>query len=78
VLIILISIVPTKKICSDEIMHMFVGPGAYIRMAPWPPPFTIMRRQDCDAVLKMTLSQGRVKCKKVRMMRTSLAGPRRL
>jgi hypothetical protein len=43
---------------------MFATPGAYIRMAPWPPPFTIMGRQGCDVILKMTLSRGRLKCKK--------------
>jgi hypothetical protein len=40
----------------DEIMHMFVAPGTYIRMASWPPSFTMMGRQGCDIVLKMTLS----------------------
>jgi hypothetical protein len=29
---------------GDEIMHIFAAPGAYIRMPPRPPPFTIMRR----------------------------------
>jgi hypothetical protein len=41
---------------KDEIMHMFATSGAYIRMLPWPPPFATMRRQDCDASLKITLS----------------------
>jgi hypothetical protein len=58
---------------NDEIIHMFVVPVAYIRMSPWPPPFTLMGRQCCDAVLKMTLSRGLLKCTKGRMMRTSLA-----
>jgi hypothetical protein len=40
---------------------------------PWPPPFTIMGRQGCDAAMKMTLSQGQLKCKKGKMTRTSLA-----
>jgi hypothetical protein len=40
-----------------EIMHMFAASGAYIQMPPWPPTFTIMERQDCDAALKMTLSR---------------------
>jgi hypothetical protein len=57
---------------NDETMHMFAASGAYIQMPPWPPPFMIMERQGCVA-LKMTLSQGRLKCKKERMMRTSLA-----
>jgi hypothetical protein len=48
---------------------MFAAPGAY--MSSWPPPFTIMGGQGCDAGLKMTLSRGQLKYKKGRMMRTS-------
>jgi hypothetical protein len=33
----------------------------------------MMGRQGCGAALKMTLSRGRLKCKKRRMMRTSIA-----
>ena len=58
---------------NDEIMHMFAAPDAFIRIPPWPPPFTIMGGHGGDAVLKMALSRGRLKCKKGRMMRTSLA-----
>jgi hypothetical protein len=54
-------------------MHMFAALGANIQMPPWPPPFMIMGRQGCNTVLKMTLSRGRLKCKKGGMMRTSLA-----
>jgi hypothetical protein len=43
---------------NDEIMHMFAAPGAYIQMPSWHPPFTVMERQGCDAVFKMTLSRG--------------------
>jgi hypothetical protein len=32
----------------------------------------MMGRQGCGAALKMTLSRGRLKCKKRRMMRTSI------
>jgi hypothetical protein len=52
---------------------MFAALGAYIQMCQWPPPFTTMGRQDCDAALNMTLSRGRLKYKKGMMMRTSLA-----
>jgi hypothetical protein len=54
-------------------MNIFATPGAYIWMPSWPPTFTIMERQFCDAVLKMTLSRGRLKYKKTRMMMTSIA-----
>jgi hypothetical protein len=57
---------------TDEIMHIFAAPDAYIQILPWPPPFTMMERQGCGAALKATLSQGQLKYKKVRMM-TSLA-----
>jgi hypothetical protein len=43
---------------NDEIMHIFAASCGYIR--------------GCDAALKMTLSQGRVKCKNGKMIRTSL------
>jgi hypothetical protein len=39
-------------------MHMFAALGVYIQMSPWPTPFTMMGRQDCDAALKITLSRG--------------------
>jgi hypothetical protein len=52
---------------------MFVACGAYIRMLSWPQPFMIIGRQGCDTALKMTLSRGRHKCRKARMMRISLA-----
>jgi hypothetical protein len=39
---------------TDEIMLMFATPGTYIQMPLWPPPFTIMGKQGCDAALKMT------------------------
>jgi hypothetical protein len=48
---------------NDEIVHMFAASGVYIQMSPWPPPFTMMGRQDCATALKITLSQGRPKCK---------------
>jgi phosphoribosylanthranilate isomerase len=51
---------------------MFAASGVYIKMPIWPPPFMMMGRQDCGAALKMTLSQGRPKCKK-RRRRTSVA-----
>jgi hypothetical protein len=46
--------------------------GANIRVPPWPPPFTIRGGHGGVAVWKMNLSRGRLKCKKERMMRTSL------
>jgi hypothetical protein len=58
---------------NDEIMHIFVASSVYIQMSPWPPPFTMMGRQGCDAALKITLSRGSLKCKKGRMMRTCLS-----
>jgi hypothetical protein len=54
---------------DDEIK---ATPGANIRVPPWPPPFTIRGGHGSVAVWKMNLSQGRLKCKKGRMMRTSL------
>jgi hypothetical protein len=56
-----------------EIIHMFAASGVYIQMPPWPPPFTMMGRQRCVVALKITLSRGRLKCKKGRMMRTCLS-----
>jgi hypothetical protein len=58
---------------GDEIMNMFVASGIYIEMFPWPPPFTMMGRQCYVADLKITLSRGRLKCKKGRMMRICLS-----
>jgi hypothetical protein len=51
---------------------MFAASGVHIQMSLWPPPFMMMGRQCCGAALKMTLSRGRLKCKKRRMMRTSI------
>jgi hypothetical protein len=58
---------------GDEIMHMFASSGVYIEMSPWPPPFTMIQSQGYAATLKITLSRGRLKCKKERMMRTCLS-----
>jgi hypothetical protein len=58
---------------NDEIIHMFAASGVYIEMSLWPPPFTMMGRQGYAAALKITLSRGRLKCKKGRMMRTCLS-----
>jgi hypothetical protein len=60
---------PYASTRSDEIM---ATPGANIRVPPWPPPFTIRGGHGGVAVWKMNLSRGRLKCKKRRMMRTSL------
>jgi hypothetical protein len=49
-----------------------VSPCANIRVPPWPPPFTIRGGHGGVAVWKMNLSRERLKCKKGRMMRTSL------
>ena len=46
--------------------------GANIQVPPWPPPFTIRGGHGGVKVWKMNLSRGRLKCKKGRMMRTSL------
>jgi hypothetical protein len=54
---------------SDEIM---ATPGANIRVPPWPPPFTFRGGHGIVAVWKINLSQGRLKYKKGRMMRTPL------
>jgi hypothetical protein len=54
---------------DDEIK---ATPGANIRVPPWPQPFTIRGGHGVVAVWKMNLSRGRLKCKKGRMMRTSL------
>jgi hypothetical protein len=58
---------------NDEIMHMLATLGVYIQMSPQPPPFMMMGTQCCAAALKITLSRGRRKCKKGRMMRTCLS-----
>jgi hypothetical protein len=42
-------------------------------MSPEPPPFMMMGTQCCATALKITLSRGRRKCKKGRMMRTCLS-----
>jgi hypothetical protein len=42
----------------DEIMHMFAASGVYIKMFPWPPPFTMTGRQGYVVALKITLSRG--------------------
>jgi hypothetical protein len=60
---------PCASTRSDEIM---ATPGANIRVPPWPPPFTIRGGHGVVAVWKINLSQGQLKCKKGRMMRTSL------
>jgi hypothetical protein len=72
------TIVKPKTVCfqegeNNEIMHLFATSGVYIQMSPWPPPFIMMGRQGCGDALKMTLSRGWLKCKKRRMMRTSIA-----
>jgi hypothetical protein len=58
---------------NDEIMHMFAASGVYIQMSPRPPPFMMVGIQGYAAALKITLSRGRLKCKKGRMMRTCLS-----
>jgi hypothetical protein len=58
---------------NNEILHMFAASGVYIQMSLCPPPFMMMGRQGCGATLKITLSRGWLKCKKRRMMRTSIA-----
>jgi hypothetical protein len=60
---------PYTSTRSDEIM---ATPGANIQVTPWPPPFTIRGGHGVVAVWKTNLSQRRLKCKKGRMMRTSL------
>jgi hypothetical protein len=60
---------PYASTRSDEIMATL---GANIRVPPWPPPFTIRGGHGGVAVWKINLSRGRLKCKKGRMMRTSL------
>jgi hypothetical protein len=52
---------------------MFTASGVYIEMSPWRPPFTMRGRQGYAAVLKITLSRGRLKCNKGRTMRTCLS-----
>jgi hypothetical protein len=52
---------------------MFAALSVYIEMSPWPPPFMMMGRQGYAAALKITLSRGRLKCKKGRMKRTCLS-----
>jgi hypothetical protein len=56
---------------NDEIVHMFAAPGAFVRISPWTPPFTIMGGYG-DEDLKITFSRVRLKCKKGRITRTSL------
>jgi hypothetical protein len=58
---------------NDEIMHIFAASGVYIQISPCPPPFTMMGRQGCTATLKITLSRGRLKYKKGRIIRTCLS-----
>jgi hypothetical protein len=60
---------PYASTRSDEIM---ATPGANIRVPPWPPPFTIRGGHGVVVVWKINLSRGLLKCKKGRMMRTSL------
>jgi hypothetical protein len=60
---------PYTSTRSDEIM---ATPGTNIREPPWPPPFTIRGGHGAVAVWKMILSRGQLKCKKRRIMRTSL------
>jgi hypothetical protein len=43
---------------NDEIMDMFAALDLYIQISPWTPPFTMMGRQGCGVVLKITLSRG--------------------
>jgi hypothetical protein len=62
----------TKDGRLNEIMHMLAASGVYIQMSLWPPRLMMMGRQGCGAALKMTLSRGRLKCKKRRRMRTSV------
>jgi hypothetical protein len=57
---------------NDESMHMFAASGVYIKMFPWPPPFTMRGRQGYAVSLKLTLSRGQLKCKKGMMMMTCL------
>jgi hypothetical protein len=57
---------------STRIDEIMATPGANIRVPPWPPPFTIRGGHGGVAIWKMNLSRGRLKCKKRRMMRTSL------
>jgi hypothetical protein len=56
------TILKLRTVCfqgeNDEIMHMFAASGVYIEMSPWPPLFTMMRRQGYDVALKITLSRG--------------------
>jgi hypothetical protein len=60
---------PYASTRPDEIM---ATPGANIRVPPWPPPFTIRGGHGIVVVWKINMSRGRLKCKKGRMMRTSL------
>jgi hypothetical protein len=46
-----------KMSLVDEIMHMFVALGAYIRMPKWPLAFMTIGRQGCDVALKITLNR---------------------
>jgi hypothetical protein len=70
--------VKSRMVCflegeNNEIMCMLAASGVYIQMSPWPLPFMMMGRQGSGAALKMTLSRGRLKCKKRRRMRTFVA-----
>jgi hypothetical protein len=60
-------------ILGDEIMNMFAALGVYIQMSPWPSPFMMMEIQGYVAAFKITLSQGQLKCKKGRMIKTWLS-----
>jgi hypothetical protein len=51
---------------NDEIMHRLTTLGVYIQMSSWPQPFTLLGRQGCGAPLKITLTRGRLNCKKGR------------
>jgi hypothetical protein len=57
---------------SAPYTSIMATPGANIQVPPWPPPFTIRGGHGIVAVWKINLSRGRHKCKKGRMMRTSL------
>jgi hypothetical protein len=58
---------------NDEIVHIFAASGVYIKMFPSPPPFTMIGRQGYATALKITLSRGRLKCKKERNVWTYLS-----
>jgi hypothetical protein len=54
-------------------MLKFAASGVYIEMSPWALPFKMMGRQGYAVALKISLSWGRLKCNKGRMMRTCLS-----